>query len=89
MQYNVSTLVGKGGAGLVMAKAIRISDTLADEAKKFSRVEHRSVAGQIEYWATIGKHAEENPDLTYDLIKELLIGIEELDRDEKSEYKFG
>ncbi len=72
-----------------MAKAIRISDTLADEAKKYSRVEHRSVAGQIEHWAAIGRHAEENPDLTYDLIKELLIGLEELDRGEKSEYKFG
>jgi len=62
---------------------------LADEAKKYSQVEHRSVAGQIEHWAIIGKYAEENPDLTYDLIKEMLIGLEELDRNEKSEYKFG
>ena len=37
----------------------------------------------------IGKCAEENPDLTYDLIKEILVGIEELDRDEKSGYQFG
>ncbi len=72
-----------------MAKAIRVSDDLADEAKKYSQVEHRSVAGQIEHWAIIGKYAEENPDLTYDLIKEMLIGLEELDRNEKSEYKFG
>ncbi len=62
---------------------------MADEAKKYSQVEHRSVAGQIEHWAIIGKYAEENPDLTYDLIKEMLIGLEELDRNEKSEYKFG
>ncbi len=72
-----------------MAKAIRVSDYLADEAKKYSRVEHRSLTGQIEHWAAIGKRAEENPDLTYALIKELLIGLEELDRNEKSEYTFG
>ena len=72
-----------------MPTAVRVSDELASEARKFSKVEHRSLTGQIEHWAKIGKCAEENPDLTYDLIKEILIGIEELDRGEKSEYQFG
>jgi hypothetical protein len=72
-----------------MATAVRISGNLAEEARKFSRVEHRSVAGQVEHWARIGKCAEENPDLTYDLIKDILIGIEELEQGEISEYKFG
>ena len=72
-----------------MPTAVRVSDELASEARKFSKVEHRSLTGQIEHWARIGKCAEENPDLTYDLIKEILIGIEELSRNEKSEYQFG
>lgn len=72
-----------------MATAIRISDDLVSEAKKFSRIDHRSLTGQVEHWARIGKCAEENPDLTYNFIKELLIGIDELDQGEKSEYKFG
>ena len=72
-----------------MTKAIRISDGLADQAKKYSRVEHRSLAGQIEHWAKVGKYAEENPGLTYDLIKEIMIGIDELENDEKTEYNFG
>ncbi len=72
-----------------MATAVRISEELLDEAKKFSRIDHRSLTGQIEHWAKIGKCAEENPDLTYSLIKEILVGIEELARGEKSEYKFG
>jgi hypothetical protein len=72
-----------------MATAVRISEELVDEARKFSRIDHRSLTGQIEHWAQIGKCAEENPDLTYSLIKEILIGIEELERGEKSEYKFG
>ena len=35
------------------------------------------------------KLAEENPDLTYRLIKEILIGIEELNQGECTKYKFG
>lgn len=71
-----------------MATAVRISEKLVQDAKKYSRVDHRSVTGQIEHWAKIGKCAEENPDLTYTLIKEILIGLEELEEGEKSEYKF-
>ncbi len=72
-----------------MATAVRISKELIDEARKFSRIDHRSLTGQIEHWAKIGKYAEENPDLTYSLIKDILIGIEELEQGERSEYKFG
>jgi hypothetical protein len=72
-----------------MATAVRISGELVKEAKIFSRIDHRSLTGQIEHWARMGKCAEENPDLTYSLIKEILLGIEELEHGEKSEYKFG
>ena len=72
-----------------MATAVRISDELLNEAKRISRVDHRSVAGQIEHWARLGKCAEENPDLTYALVKEILVGMEELEEGEKTEYSFG
>jgi len=72
-----------------MATAVRVSEDLVREARKYSRVDHRSITGQIEHWARIGKCAEENPDLTYYLIKEILIGIEELEQGEVSEYEFG
>ena len=72
-----------------MPTAIRISDELAGEAKKYSKIEHRSLTGQIEYWARIGKCASENPDLTYELIKGILLGVEELNRGERTEYPFG
>jgi hypothetical protein len=71
-----------------VATAVRISEKLVNEARKFSRVDHRSITGQIEHWAKIGKCAEENPDLTYSLIKEILMGLEELEQGERSEYKF-
>lgn len=72
-----------------MTTAVRVSEELVQEARKYSRVDHRSITGQIEHWARIGKCAEDNPDLTYDLIKEILIGIEELEQSDLSEYKFG
>ena len=72
-----------------MATSVRISENLLIDARKYSKVDHRSLTGQIEHWARIGKCSEENPDLTYDLIKEILIGIQELDQGEKTEYSFG
>lgn len=70
-----------------MATAIRISEELIGDAKKFSRIDHRSLTDQIEHWARIGKCAEENPDLPYNLIKEILIGIEELEQGDKRYLK--
>jgi hypothetical protein len=72
-----------------MTTAIRVSEELVREAKIYSKIDKRSVTGQIEHWARIGKCSEENPDLTYSLIKEILIGLEELQQGESSEYKFG
>lgn len=72
-----------------MATAVRVSNELVQEAKIFSKIDQRSITGQIEHWAKIGKCAEENPDLTYGLIKEILIGLAELEQGESSEYKFG
>jgi hypothetical protein len=72
-----------------MTNAVRVSDNLVKEAKIFSKIDNRSVTGQIEHWARIGKCAEENPDLTYGLIKEILIGLAELEDGESSQYRFG
>jgi hypothetical protein len=58
------------------------------EAKSRSKVEKRSLTGQVEYWARIGRIAEENPDLPYSFIRELLLAREEAKMD-KEEYVFG
>jgi hypothetical protein len=72
-----------------MTTAVRVSQELVREAKIYSKIDKRSVTGQIEHWARIGKCAEDNPDLTYSLIKEILIGLVELEQGESSLYKFG
>ncbi len=79
----------KANGGDGMTTAVRVSENLVREARLLSVVDNRSVTGQIEHWARIGKCAEENPDLTYRLIKDVLIGIEELNQGESTEYRFG
>ena len=74
--------------GFIMSTAVRISNTLVKEAKINSKVENRSITGQIEYWAKIGKIAEENQDIPFSLIKEILLGLEQLDSNEGIEYNF-
>jgi hypothetical protein len=72
-----------------MSKVIRISESLAREAKIRSSIEHRSMAAQIEYWATIGKAAEDNPDLPFSFIRESILAIKEMKEKGKEEYVFG
>jgi hypothetical protein len=71
-----------------MSTVIRISSDLAQEAKSRSEVEKRSLTGQVEYWAKIGRIAEDNPDLPFSFVKELLVAREEAKFD-KEEYVFG
>lgn len=71
-----------------MSTVIRISSDLAQEAKTRSSVEKRSLTSQVEYWARIGRIAEDNPELPFSFIKEILIAREEA-RSAKEEYVFG
>jgi|TARA_R100001039_G_scaffold38952_1_gene42728 hypothetical protein len=75
--------------GLAMAKAIKLSDELVNDAMINGKAQERSAPKQIEYWAKIGKIAIENPDLPYSFIQGVLLGIEEMDAGEVSEYTFG
>ncbi|KKK89178.1 hypothetical protein LCGC14_2735750 [marine sediment metagenome] len=71
-----------------MTRAVRVSEELVQQAKIYSEIDKRSITGQIEHWARIGKCAEENPGLTYGLIREILLGITELRQGESSQYNF-
>ena len=71
-----------------MGMVINISNELASSAKAYSRACNRSMAKQVEYWSRIGKVSEENPDLTYEDIKGVLLSIEEKDLGLVEEYKF-
>ncbi len=60
-----------------MSTNVKLSDSFVDQAKHYARIEHRSVPKQIEYWSQIGKMAEENPDLPYSLIHDILLADQE------------
>lgn len=72
-----------------MSTAIKISKEIADDARIISKVTRRSMAGQIEYWAFIGKIAEDNPDLSFLVIKDILLGRQQLKEGLGTEYIFG
>ena len=72
-----------------MSTAIKISSEIAQEARLTAKVTRRSMAGQVEYWAFIGKVAEENPDLSFLIIKDILLGREQLKEGLTTPYVFG
>lgn len=71
-----------------MAQSVRLPDTLVKQAKAIGQVMSRSGAGQIEYWAKIGKIAEENPDLSYEFIRDSLLAKAEIDQGLVDDYEF-
>ncbi len=72
-----------------MSITVRISDNLVKKARSRARALKRSVAGQIEYWAKIGEIAEDNPDLPFTFLQDILIGLEQLKEEDVTPYVFG
>jgi len=68
--------------------AIQLSNDIMLEANKYASVYTRSVSMQIEHWARIGKIAEENPDLPYTFIEDILIGKAEFDNGDVTPFEF-
>ena len=60
-----------------MSINVKLSDSLVEQARANGHIEHRSVPKQIEYWSQIGKIAQENPDLPFSMIREILIADQE------------
>lgn len=60
-----------------MSVSIRINDAFYQEAKSQAKAEFRSIPNQIEYWARVGKIAIENPDLSVETIKALMLAKHE------------
>lgn len=56
-----------------MGMPVRIEDELYLNAKAHAKAECRTIAGQIEFWAKVGKAALDNPDLPVDFVRDLLI----------------
>lgn len=71
------------------SNAVKISEELLSAARLYAKVQHRSVAKQVEYWAQIGKIAGDNPDLPLSFIQDILQGREEIKQGLATPYIFG
>jgi hypothetical protein len=60
-----------------MVTVVRLSDAIVVDEKKVSKTLNRLLDEQIEHWVTIGRLMEENPDLTYGFVKDILLAREE------------
>jgi len=60
-----------------MSVSVRIDDTLVEQARSAAKAEFRTVQGQIEFWAKVGRAALDNPDLPASFIAESLISMNE------------
>jgi len=56
-----------------MGMPVRIDEVLYEDAKLHAKAESRTIAGQIEFWAKVGKAALDNPDLPVEFVRDLLI----------------
>ena len=61
--------------------SIRIDQTLYNQAKADAAAEHRTIAGQIEFWAKVGRAALDNPDLPVSFIADFLASMAEPRKD--------
>ena len=69
-----------------MATSIRLDDDFVSDVKIQAEAASRSIPQQIEHWAKIGRIAEENPDLPYSFIAEVLIAQAEVANQKVSPY---
>ena len=67
-----------------MSMPVRIEPDLYNRAKKEAAVEHRTIAGQIEFWAQVGRACIDNPDLPVNFVIDSLASLETPEQDKKS-----
>jgi hypothetical protein len=60
-----------------MSVSVRIDEALVDQARAAAKAEFRTVQGQIEFWAKVGRAALDNPDVPASFIAEGLMAMAE------------
>lgn len=57
--------------------SMRIDESLISAARTAAKAEFRTVQGQVEFWAKVGRAALDNPDLPASFIAESLMSLAE------------
>jgi hypothetical protein len=61
----------------VTTVSVRIDEELIVSARSAAKAEFRTLQGQIEFWAKLGRAALDNPDLPASFIAESLMSMAE------------
>lgn len=56
---------------------MRLEKETYERANAEAAIEHRTIAGQVEYWAKVGRTAIDNPDLPINFIIDVLAALAE------------
>ena len=70
------------------AESLRLSANVVDPAKIAAQASHRSIPKQIEHWTVIGRIVEENPNMTFEEIQNLLLAEAEFENEETEPFVF-
>ena len=60
-----------------MSVSVRLNEELVQQARNAAKAEYRTMQGQIEFWANVGRVALDNPDLPASFIAESLMSMAE------------
>lgn len=69
-----------------MTQPVRLDDAFIADVKLHAAAAHRSVPQQIEYWARIGHMVEDNPDLPFSFIKDVMLAAEQINEGNMTRY---
>ena len=62
---------------------------LVEKATIMAKALNRTAPKQIEHWAKIGEMMEDNPELPYEFVKQVIIAKAEKEAGKLEEYTFG
>ncbi|WP_235660945.1 ParD-like family protein [Aeromonas veronii] len=69
-----------------MAQTVRLDDDFIADVKIHASAAHRSLPKQIEYWSKIGRMVEDNPDLPFSFIKDVMLAAEQVKEGQLTRY---
>ena len=69
--------------------SVRLDQALVEKATIMAKALNRTPPKQIEHWAKIGEIMEDNPDLPYQFVKQVIIGAAEREAGKLESYDFG
>jgi hypothetical protein len=69
--------------------SIRLDQLLVEKATIMAKAYNRTPPKQIEHWAKIGAMMEDNPDLSYEFVQQVIVAQAEKEAGKLESYNFG